>query len=118
MAVLLSQLRAQRSATGPTPYLDSLLTAFPPPSQTQEPPQQTAQRTKIQPLPEPLSERELQVLQLMVEGASNQQIAQKLVIVVDTVKRHVSHIYAKLGVSNRVQAIRRARELGLLDEEA
>ena len=76
------------------------------------------EHTKIQPLPEPLSERELQVLQLLARGASNQEIAQELVITVDTVKRHVSHIFSKLGAQNRVQAVRQARELGLLDESS
>jgi LuxR family maltose regulon positive regulatory protein len=74
--------------------------------------------TTVQALPEPLSEREREVLQLLARGASNQEIAQDLVIVVDTVKRHVSHIFAKLGVSNRVQAVRQARKCGLLGEEA
>ncbi|HEX3642816.1 MAG TPA: LuxR C-terminal-related transcriptional regulator [Ktedonobacteraceae bacterium] len=54
---------------------------------------------------------------MLARGASNQEIAQELVIVYDTVKRHVSHIFSKLGVSNRVQAVRQARELGLLGEE-
>ncbi|HEX3642303.1 MAG TPA: LuxR C-terminal-related transcriptional regulator [Ktedonobacteraceae bacterium] len=44
-------------------------------------------------------------------------MAQELVIVIDTVKRHVSTIFSKLGVRNRVQAVRQARELGLLSEE-
>ncbi|HEX3641313.1 MAG TPA: LuxR C-terminal-related transcriptional regulator, partial [Ktedonobacteraceae bacterium] len=78
---------------------------------------QAEESTKAQPLPEPLSERELQVLQLLARGASNQEIAQELVIVVDTVKRHVSHIFSKLGVKNRVQAVEQARALGLLSEE-
>jgi len=54
---------------------------------------------------------------LLARGAPNHEIGQELVIVIDTVKRHVSHIFAKLNVQNRVQAIRRAQELGLLDEE-
>ncbi len=116
MEALLYQLRRPTGKHGPTPYLDSLLAAFQQMSmaqvQTGEPP-----KAKAQPLPEPLSERELQVLQLLACGASNQEIAQELVIVVDTVKRHVSHIFAKLGVNNRVQAVRQARELSLLDEE-
>jgi len=66
---------------------------------------QAGELTKAQPLSEPLSERELDVLRLLVRGASNQEIAQELVIVVDTVKRHVSHIFFKLGVRNRVQAV-------------
>jgi LuxR family maltose regulon positive regulatory protein len=76
-----------------------------------------AKQTQTQPLLEPLSERELQVLQLLAQGAPNQKIAQELVITVDTVKRHVSHILAKLGVQNRVQAVRQAQKLGLLEEE-
>ena len=68
-------------------------------------------------LPEPLSQREREVLQLLAGGASNQEIAQELVIALDTVKRHVSHIFAKLGVSNRVQAVRQARERDLLSEQ-
>ncbi|HEY4035272.1 MAG TPA: LuxR C-terminal-related transcriptional regulator [Ktedonobacteraceae bacterium] len=50
------------------------------------------------------------------QGASNQVIAQKLVIAIDTVKRHVSHIFSKLGVQNRVQAVRQVQELSLLSE--
>ena len=78
----------------------------------------TEESTKAHQLPEPLSQREQEVLQLLAGGASNQEIAQELVITLDTVKRHVSHIFAKLGVSNRVQALRQARECGLLGEEA
>jgi LuxR family maltose regulon positive regulatory protein len=77
-----------------------------------------AKQTLVQSLQEPLSERELQVLQLLGQGASNQEIAQVLVITVDTVKRHVSHIFAKLDVQNRVQAARQARKLGLLDKQS
>jgi LuxR family maltose regulon positive regulatory protein len=65
-------------------------------------------------LVEPLSERELEVLQLLATGRSNQQIAEELVVTLDTVKRHVTHILEKLGAANRTQAVARARELGLL----
>ncbi|HWS84829.1 MAG TPA: LuxR C-terminal-related transcriptional regulator [Ktedonobacteraceae bacterium] len=68
-------------------------------------------------LPDPLTERELEVLRLLTRGASNLEIAQELAIVVNTVKRHVSQIFSKLGVKNRVQAVRQARALGLLGEE-
>lgn len=71
-------------------------------------------RSGQQPLVDPLSERELEVLQLMTTGASNEEIAERLVIAVGTAKRHVSNILAKLAVSNRTQAVARARELGLL----
>ena len=70
-----------------------------------------------QPLVEPLSERELEVLHLVARGDSNQEIAKVLVIALDTVKRHVTHIFEKLGVNNRVQAVARARALGLLSDE-
>ena len=65
-------------------------------------------------LPEPLSGRELEVLELLAAGQSNQAIAEELVITLDTVKRHVTHILDKLGAANRTQAAARARELGLL----
>ena len=117
MMVLLCKLREKQREIGPTPYLDRLLAAFPKRSQMSlSPSKRMIKQTQAQPLLEPLSERELQVLLLMADGASNQEIAQKLVIAYDTVKRHVGHIFAKLGVQNRMQAVRRAKELGLLDE--
>ena len=139
MAVLLSRLRQEQRKAGPTPYLDTLLAAFPlqstaGPSQpkrgeavktqtkaknTMGMPEtkQVIEQTKVQPLLDPLSDRELDVLQLLANGASNQEIAQELSIVVDTVKRHVSQIFSKLTVKNRIQAVKRAKELGLLGEE-
>ena len=63
---------------------------------------------------EPLSAREREVLALPATGHPNRSIADELVITVDTVKRHVSHVFEKLGVENRTQAVARARQLGLL----
>ena len=63
---------------------------------------------------EPLSEREHEVLQLVAEGLSNQQIAQHLVLSLHTVKLHVKHLLAKLGATNRTQAVTRARVLHIL----
>jgi LuxR family transcriptional regulator, maltose regulon positive regulatory protein len=63
---------------------------------------------------EPLSARELEVLGLLAAGKSNQQIADELVVVRDTVKKHVGNILGKLGAANRTQAVARARALGLL----
>jgi len=67
-----------------------------------------------QPLAEPLTPRELDVLHLICDGLSNQEIADTLVVTLNTVKKHTSHIYGKLGVKNRTQAAARARELGIL----
>lgn len=63
---------------------------------------------------EMLTRRELEVLQLIAEGSSNQEIAVRLVIAGPTVKRHISHIFDKLMVSSRTQALAQARKLGLL----
>jgi LuxR family transcriptional regulator, maltose regulon positive regulatory protein len=65
-------------------------------------------------LAEPLTWRERQVLRLLAEGRANRDIAAELVVTVDTVKRHVSHILAKLGAVNRTEAVARARDLDLI----
>jgi LuxR family maltose regulon positive regulatory protein len=66
---------------------------------------------------EPLSERELEVLQLIAEGISRPEIAAKLVLSLNTVKTHARNIYSKLGVNNQMQAVGKARGLGLLDKD-
>ena len=67
-----------------------------------------------EPLPEPLTAREAEILGLLARGQTNPQIARELVVSPGTVKNHVRHIIAKLGVSDRTQAAVRAVELGLL----
>ncbi|UCH58438.1 MAG: hypothetical protein JSV61_09465, partial [Anaerolineales bacterium] len=67
-----------------------------------------------QPLFEPLSERELEVLRLVAQGLSNQEITQKLFVALSTVKGHNLRIFDKLQVKSRTEAVARARELGLL----
>jgi LuxR family transcriptional regulator, maltose regulon positive regulatory protein len=63
---------------------------------------------------EPLTDRELDVLRLLAAGKSNQRIAHDLVVALDTVKTHVTHILGKLGAANRTEAAARARQLGLI----
>ncbi len=72
------------------------------------------QQTAAPRLVEPLTEREAEVLQLLAEGLSNAQIAERLVLAIGTVKYYTSEIYGKLGVKNRLQAVNRARELDLV----
>lgn len=64
---------------------------------------------------EPLTDRELEVLQEIVNGLTNQEIADRLVISIGTVKRHISNIYGKLDVRHRTAAVARAQELQLVD---
>jgi LuxR family maltose regulon positive regulatory protein len=77
--------------------------------------EEAAARPQVPPqmLAEPLSQRELEVLKLIEAGCSNQEIAARLFISIATVKRHISNIYAKLGVQNRMQAVSIGRELRL-----
>jgi LuxR family maltose regulon positive regulatory protein len=63
---------------------------------------------------EPLTARELQVLELLAAGRSNRRIAAELYVTLDTVKKHVGHILDKLGAANRTEAAARARQLGLI----
>jgi LuxR family maltose regulon positive regulatory protein len=72
-------------------------------------------RATAQPgLIEPLTGRELEVLRLLAAGRSNQRIAHDLVVALDTVKKHVTHVLGKLGAANRTEAVARARQLGLI----
>jgi LuxR family maltose regulon positive regulatory protein len=65
-------------------------------------------------LAEPLTDREMEVLRLIAAGKSNQRIAHDLVVALDTVKKHVTHVLGKLGAANRTEAVARARQLGLI----
>lgn len=98
---------------GPTPlkqYAQELLDACRGYGQTASPlPSGTAAE-----LVESLTPREMEVLQFVAAGDSNQAIADELFITVRTVKKHITNILGKLGVSNRTQAAARARELGLI----
>jgi predicted ATPase/DNA-binding CsgD family transcriptional regulator len=67
-----------------------------------------------QALPEPLTERELEVLNLLAEGLSNRDIAGRLFLSVDTIKVHTRNIYSKLGVNSRTQAVMRGTALNVI----
>lgn len=120
MIALLRQLRDQRATrTDVTGYCTKLLVlagaevyeAYPTsPSSPREAPTHPD-------LPEPLSAREMEVLGLLAEGCSNQDIADHLVVALSTVKTHVHHLYAKLRTPDRLRAVTRARVLGLLNDD-
>jgi LuxR family maltose regulon positive regulatory protein len=94
-------------------YADKLLKLFP---IDQQPGVQkiVIPHPSSQPLVEALSARELEVLYLVATGLSNTQIATQLIVTTGTVKTHINHIFGKLAVENRMSAVVRARELGLL----
>ncbi len=91
-------------------YVDKLLAAFAQPAAM---PQSKIENPKSKML-EPLSQRELEVLQLVAQGLSNREIGERLFLALDTVKGHNRSIYGKLQVQSRTEAVARARELGLL----
>jgi LuxR family maltose regulon positive regulatory protein len=103
MARLLHHAKAHHMGTG---FVSELLAEMPNPSGVAS--------ASSQPLIEPLSARELEVLRLIAIGDSNDEIAAKLIISIKTAKRHISNIYAKLGAKSRTQAVALARELKLV----
>ena len=117
MRALLGRLAAAQrtehaaARTVPLDYLARLLHAFD--EQHTEP--GSGRATAALPgLVEPLTAREVEVLGLLDAGKSNPRIAEELVVTVDTVKKHVSHVLVKLGATNRTEAVTRARQLGLI----
>jgi LuxR family maltose regulon positive regulatory protein len=114
MARLLSAAAAQ----GMMPdYIGKLLAAFATVEAEAQPRADKADlppATPAQPLIEPLSARELEVLQLIAQGLSNGEISARLFLALMTVKGHNQKIFGKLQVQRRTEAVARARELGLL----
>ena len=102
MKFLLERLRTEGGEL--KDYVLTLLVAF----------GEAVRGSKDQPLVEPISERELEILCLLADGLSNREIAEKLVISVGTTKSHVHHILEKLGSASRMQAVAKAGEIGLL----
>jgi LuxR family maltose regulon positive regulatory protein len=100
----IAQLLRQLAVSGFMPdYVGRLITSFSSPFSD-----------KMQSLSEPLSERELEVLRLVVAGFTNREIAEQLIVSLGTIKTHINHIYQKLGVRNRTQAVAQARDLNLV----
>jgi LuxR family maltose regulon positive regulatory protein len=94
-------------------YAGKLLAAFP--KYVLKPiPIEQEQKNNIQILAESLSERELEVIRLMADGYKYREIAERLVVSINTVRYHTRNVYGKLSASNRTQAIIRAKELSLL----
>lgn len=104
MARLLYEAAARGIASE---YAGRLLAVFPDPASARSP------RREVE-LVEPLSPREVEVLALISEGHSNRKIAAELHLSLNTVKVHCSHIYGKLGVNSRTQAVAKARMVGIL----
>ncbi len=98
----------------PSPYVDRLLEAFGQVEKRTHKQSDSTFHAHNQALIDPLSAREQEVLELLAQGVSNQEIADALVIAPNTVKRHVQVILEKLGVRNRTQAVVRAQQLDLL----
>ena len=96
-------------------YTQRLLAAFPIPDDNKKADQQFRQDQSE--FIEQLSERELEVLQLIADGLSRQEIATRLIISLNTVKTHTRNIYSKLGVHNQLQAVGKAQGLGLLEKK-
>ena len=117
MAALLGRLIAaqrtgQAAAEVPFGYLARLQCAFDTGPAT--PDRQPGTAAAVQGIVEPLTGRELEVLGLLAAGMSNHAIARELVVSLDTVKKHVSHILGKLGATSRTEAVARARQLTLI----
>ncbi len=100
-------------------YTDKLLAAFEAENQIKEdksglPSTLPEGRRSSNPLVEPLSQRELEILKLIALGLSNREIGERLFLALDTIKGHNRKIFDKLQVQSRTEAIARARELGLI----
>lgn len=112
---LASLLRRRMPGSVKVSYVQQILAAFPKAQSVGTVPSRPVD-PDLSPI-EPLTPREMEVLQLIAAGDSNQAIADRLVITLSAVKKHTGNIFNKLNVSNRTQAVARARLLGLLPTE-
>jgi LuxR family transcriptional regulator, maltose regulon positive regulatory protein len=115
LGTLLAAQRTGKTSVGDVPltYLGRLVRAFAQDAAGSAPGVETSGAVASG-LVTQLSERELDVLRLLATGEQNQEIADELYLALNTVKKHVTHIFEKLGAANRTEAAARARELGLL----
>jgi DNA-binding NarL/FixJ family response regulator len=116
MAALLGRLIAaqrtgQAAAGVPLGYLARLQRAFDTGSSA---PDYRPGAAAVQGIVDPLTSRELEVLRMPTGGRSNQAIARELVVTLDTVKKHVSHVLGEVGAANRTEAVARAHQLALI----
>jgi len=95
-------------------YTGKLLVAFKAEKQRRAGESPLPTSPSLQPLIEPLGQRELEVLQLIAQGLSNREIGERLFLALNTVKVRNGNIYGRLQVQRRTEAVARARELGLL----
>ena len=111
----MAQLISEAAARGIMPdYIGRLLAAFEAEHQRNAGEVPHLPLATSQPLIDSLSERELEILQLIAQGLSNREISERLFLALDTVKGHNSRIYGKLQVQRRTEAVVRAHELGLV----
>jgi LuxR family maltose regulon positive regulatory protein len=136
MRQLIHALRLTMDNGGLVRYVDQVLAAFggsgapsasvpatmmqqdrpyPQEIQNQKPFDAAQDKSKIQNLVEPLTEREREILHLVADGLSNSEIADRLIVTVGTVKKHLNNLYGKLGVGTRTQAMARGRAMKLIE---
>jgi LuxR family maltose regulon positive regulatory protein len=110
----MAQLLSEAAARGIMPdYTARLLAEF----KAEEQEADESRLPPAQPLAEPLSQRELEILQLISQGLSNREIGERLFLALDTVKGHNRRIFSKLLVQRRTEAVAKARSLNILPRE-
>ena len=108
----MAQLLSEATARGAMPdYANKLLAVIKGDERKRS---EKSYASSLQPLAEPLSQREFEVLRLIARGLSNREIGEQLVLALPTIKGHNRNIYSKLQVRSRTEAIARARELGMI----
>jgi LuxR family maltose regulon positive regulatory protein len=114
----MARLLSEAAAHGIMPdYTGKLLAVFEAEEQKGEDRSYSPPARLAQPLTEPLSQRELEVLRLIAQGLSNREISERLFLAVDTIKGHNRRIFGKLMVQRRTEAVAKARSLNILPRQ-